>query len=78
MMPVLAFFLPSSVRLLPVYLIGPVGTGAVISGLVALHRMRDRNDVDPSRARTGIALGTAAIVLPLVVLLWVMWELSQA
>ncbi|MEL3946396.1 hypothetical protein [Streptomyces sp. LNU-CPARS28] len=33
--------------------------------------------VNPSRARTGIALGTAAIVLPLALLLWVMWEMSK-
>ncbi len=73
----LPLFLPSSMRLLPMYLLGPVGVGAVVSGLVALRRIRDRDGADPSRARTGIALGTAAVMLPLAVLLWVMWELSQ-
>lgn len=76
-MPALVFFLPSSMRLLPVCLIGPTAIGAVICGLVALRRMRDQEGADPSLARVGIALGTAAIVLPLVVLLWVMWELSK-
>ncbi|GGO54169.1 MULTISPECIES: hypothetical protein [Streptomyces] len=76
-MAFLAFFLPAPVRVLPLCLIGPAGIGAVVTGFVDLRRMRGREGADPYRARTGIALGTAAIVLPLAVLLWLLWAMSQ-
>ncbi|GHC69005.1 hypothetical protein [Streptomyces flavofungini] len=60
-----------------VYLLGPAAIGAVITGLVAQRGMRSREGADPFRARMGVALGTTAVVLPLILLIWVIWALSQ-
>ncbi|EPH41027.1 hypothetical protein STRAU_5905 [Streptomyces aurantiacus JA 4570] len=69
---------PMRVRWFPVYWIVPAGIGAVVSGIVALRRARGQQEADPFRARAGVALGTAAIVLPLAVIVWAMWALSHA
>ncbi|MFE0173326.1 hypothetical protein ACFWZ2_13485 [Streptomyces sp. NPDC059002] len=76
--PLLPVPVPTWVRFLPVYFIVPAGIGAVASGLVALRRMRTQKGADPFRARAGVMLGTVAIVLPLAVILWAIWALSQA
>ncbi|WP_030573665.1 hypothetical protein [Streptomyces aureocirculatus] len=69
---------PEWVRFFPWFCIAPAGIGAVVSGFVVLYRVQGRRDVDAFRARLGITLGTAAIVLPAVALLWLIWALNQA
>ncbi|MGW0737069.1 hypothetical protein [Streptomyces sp. NPDC002851] len=60
------------------YFIMLVGICAVVSGVVALRRIRGREGVDRFRARACVALGTVAVVVPLAVAMWAIWELSQA
>ena len=69
---------PMWVRLLLVYSIVPLGISAVVSGIVALRRMRGREGADPFRARAGVVLGTMAVVIPLVLIVWASWALNQA
>lgn len=69
---------PLWVRFFPWLCIAPAGIGAVVSGLVVLHQVQGRRDVDAFRARMGITLGTVAVVLPAGVLLWAIWALNQA
>lgn len=76
--PLLPVPVPTWARLLPVYLIVPVGIAAIVAGIVALRRMRDREGADPFRARAGVTLGAVAIVLPLAVIVWAIWALNQA
>ncbi|MFF4234022.1 hypothetical protein [Streptomyces sp. NPDC001820] len=76
--PLLPVPVPMWVRFLPVYFFVPVGISAVVSGIVALRRMRGREGADRFRARAGVALGTAAVVIPLAVIVWAIWALSQA
>ncbi|WNI33893.1 hypothetical protein [Streptomyces sp. ITFR-6] len=75
-------FLPPPVpiwfRLLPVYFIVPVGISAVVSGIIALRRMRCREEANRFRARAGVVLGAAAVLIPLTVIVWAIWALSQA
>ncbi|MEU9314158.1 hypothetical protein [Streptomyces sp. NPDC048256] len=78
MCPFLPAWVPNGVRFLPVYFIVPAGIGAVVSGLVALHRARGQKEATPSRARAGVALGTTAVVLSLAVIVWAIWVLNQA
>ena len=76
--PLLPAPVPMWVRLLPVYFIVPVGISAVVSGTVALRGMRGWEGADRFRARAGVALGTAVVVIPLVVIVWGIWALNQA
>ncbi|MFE9538148.1 hypothetical protein [Streptomyces sp. NPDC006691] len=76
--PWLPSSLPPWVRFPPVYFIVPAGIAAVVSGIAALRRMRDREGTDRFRARAGVALGTTAIVIPLAVIVWAIWALGQA
>ncbi|MFD9504938.1 hypothetical protein [Streptomyces sp. NPDC060035] len=76
--PLLPVPVPMWVRLLLVCSIVPVGFSAVVSGTVALRRMRGRQGADRFRARAGITLGTAALVIPLAVIVWAIWALNQA
>lgn len=76
--PLLPAPVPMRVRFLPVYFIVPVGISAVVSGIVALRRMRGWEGVDRFRARAGVALGTVAVVVSLAVIVWASWALSQA
>ncbi|MGW0902929.1 hypothetical protein [Streptomyces sp. NPDC002853] len=69
--------IPTWARLLPLYLLLPVGLSAVVTGTVALRRMRDQAGADRYRARAGVTLGTAAILIPLTVITWAIWALSQ-
>lgn len=75
--PLLAAPFPMSARFLPLYFIVPAGTGAAITSLVVLRRMQGRKEVDPFRERAGVALGTMAIVLPLAVMIWAIWALTD-
>ncbi|WP_229871824.1 hypothetical protein [Streptomyces longisporoflavus] len=76
-MMVCPLLLPAWVRLLPLYFLLPVGVSAVVSGIVALRRMRDHEGADRYRARAGVVLGAAAIVIPLTVITLAIWVLSQ-
>ncbi|MDX2675011.1 hypothetical protein [Streptomyces soliscabiei] len=78
MCPFLPAWVPNWFRFFPVYFIVPAGIGAVVSGLVALHRARRQEEATPSRARVGVALGTTAVVLSLTVIVWAIWALNQA
>ncbi|MEU6681513.1 hypothetical protein [Streptomyces sp. NPDC046925] len=63
---------------LPVYFVVPVGISAVVCGLLALRRMRDQEEADPSRARAGVVLGSAVVVIPLTVVIFFIYALQQA
>ncbi|WP_405965493.1 hypothetical protein OG713_41745 [Streptomyces sp. NBC_00723] len=78
MCPFLPAWVPNGVRFFPVYFIVPAGIGAVVCGLVALHRARGQEEATPSRARAGVALGTTAVVLSLAVIVWAIWAPNQA
>ncbi|THA87123.1 hypothetical protein E6U81_02795 [Streptomyces sp. A0592] len=54
------------VRYLPLYLVLPLGICAVVWGLPDLWRAWGTEDSSPIRARTGVLLGTLAILAPLV------------
>lgn len=73
--------LPGSVsmwlRFTPIYFIFPVGICAVVAGAAALRRMRGQEGANRFRARAGTALGTVAVVVPLAVVVWAIWALSQ-
>ncbi|MGW0909431.1 hypothetical protein [Streptomyces sp. NPDC002853] len=75
--PLLLVPIPTWIRLLPLYLLLPVGLSAIVTGTVALRRMRDHEGADRYRARAGVTLGTAAILIPLTVITWAIWALSQ-
>lgn len=74
-------WLPSAVspwiRFFPVYLIVPVGICAVVSGVGVLRDMRGEERTDSHRARAGIALGSVAIIVPVAVVAWACWVLSD-
>ncbi|SPT51445.1 hypothetical protein K8Z49_24045 [Actinomadura madurae] len=65
------------IRFLPVYLFVPTVISALVSGGVALQRMRGDEDADRRRARAGITLGLVAIALALATVAWAIWTLSQ-
>ncbi|MGN5631024.1 hypothetical protein [Streptomyces sp. AC154] len=69
---------PIWVRFLPVYFVVPVGISAVVSGIITLRRLRGREGADRFRARAGVVLGAAAVLIPLTVIVWGIWELNQA
>lgn len=76
--PLLPVPAPRWVLFLPVYFVVPVGISAAVSGIAALRGMRGQEGADRFRARAGIALGTAAAVIPLAVVMWTIWALSRA
>ncbi|MFF4289530.1 hypothetical protein ACFY0R_30145 [Streptomyces sp. NPDC001633] len=73
--------LPESVsnqfRYLPAYFILPLGIWAVVSGGIALRRMRGNKAAGRNRARAGITLGTVAIVTVTAVIVWTCWTLRH-
>lgn len=69
---------PMWLRLALVFSVVPLGISAVVSGIVALRGMRDREGVDRFRARAGVTLGTLVVVVPLGVIVWGIWALNQA
>jgi hypothetical protein len=75
--PWLPSFVSPWIRFFPVYLFVPTVIGALISGGVALRRMRGDEGADHRRARAGITLGLVAIALALATVAWAIWALSQ-
>ncbi|MFD5057797.1 hypothetical protein [Streptomyces sp. NPDC058394] len=75
--PWLPSVLPNRIRYFPVYLIVPVGICAVVSGVGALRDMRGQEAADRRRARAGILLGSVAIIVPVAVVVWACWVLSN-
>ncbi|GAA3113835.1 hypothetical protein GCM10010449_40050 [Streptomyces rectiviolaceus] len=75
--PLLPVPVPKWILFLPVYFTVPVGISAVISGIGALRRMRGQEEADRFRARAGVALGTAVVMIPLTVIVWTIWAMSQ-
>lgn len=75
--PVLPDVLPPSVRFVPLYFVVPVGICAVLAGVVSLRRLRGDEGADRRRARAGITLGGAAIVVPVAVVAVAVAMLSQ-
>ncbi|MGW6317644.1 hypothetical protein [Streptomyces sp. NPDC055099] len=71
--PLLAIALPMQVRLLLACSIVPLGISAIVSGTLALRRVRGRRGTDLFRARAGITIGTAALLVPRAI-----WALNQA
>ncbi|MEU9116429.1 hypothetical protein AB0D04_32940 [Streptomyces sp. NPDC048483] len=74
--PVL-LFLPPWIRFIPVYLTVPLGICAIVFGVSVLHGMRHDEGADRRRARTGIALGTVALAVPIALLVWLSWALHR-
>ncbi|MEV0495367.1 hypothetical protein AB0I23_38105 [Streptomyces atratus] len=62
-------------RFLPVYFIVPVGVCAIVSGMGDLRAMREEESADRRRARAGIMLGSAAVAVPVAVVIWACWVL---
>ncbi|WP_435221944.1 hypothetical protein [Streptomyces sp. Tue6028] len=75
--PLLPKSVPSQLRYLPVYFILPLGIWAVVSGGIALRRMRGNEGASRIRARAGVTLGTVAIVAAVAVILWACWALRD-
>lgn len=75
--PLLPESVPNPFRYLPVYFILPLGIWAVVSGGIALRRMRGDEEASRVRARAGITLGTVAIVMAVATIVWACWELSR-
>jgi class 3 adenylate cyclase len=77
-LPALPTPVPMWIRLLLLYSVVPLAISAVVSGMVALRRMRGREEADRFRARSGVALGTMVVVILLGVVVWGIWALEQA
>ncbi|MEU7723734.1 hypothetical protein AB0B78_00465 [Streptomyces sp. NPDC040724] len=75
--PLLPESVPNQFRYLPVYFILPLGIWAVVSGGIALRRMRGDEGASRLRARAGIILGTVAIVTVVPTLAWAYWALRH-
>ncbi|WJY36158.1 hypothetical protein QT196_02145 [Streptomyces sp. P9-2B-2] len=73
----LLHFLPPWVRYLPVYLTVPLGICAMVFGFTVLHRMRGDQGANRRRARAGVALGTVALAIPVIVVVWLEWSLQR-
>ncbi|MEU9483050.1 hypothetical protein AB0D83_05180 [Streptomyces decoyicus] len=70
-------FLPPWIRLIPMYLILPLGVCAIVFGGVDLFAMRGTEGADRRLARAGVALGTISLAVPIVLLVWLEWSLSR-
>lgn len=70
-------FLPPWIRLIPVYLTVPLGICAIVFGSAVLYRMRSDEGANRRRARAGVALGTVAIAIPVIVVVWLEWSLQR-
>ncbi|MEU4731992.1 hypothetical protein [Streptomyces sp. NPDC023588] len=75
--PLLPEFVPNLLRYLPVYFILPLGIWAVVSGGIALRRVRGDEGASRIRARAGIALGTVAVVTAVATIVWACWALRH-
>lgn len=70
-------FLPSLIRFFSVYLGVPLGICAIVFGVSVLWGMRGDEGADRRRARAGVALGTVALAVPIVLLVWLSWALDR-
>ncbi|MEU9109112.1 hypothetical protein AB0D54_33260 [Streptomyces xanthophaeus] len=75
--PLLPEFVPNLLRYVPVYCILPLGIWAVVSGGIALRRVRGVEGASRVRARAGIVLGTMAVVTAVAIIVWACWALSR-
>ncbi|MFD7786179.1 hypothetical protein ACFV4Q_24290 [Streptomyces nojiriensis] len=75
--PLLPEFVPNLLRYLPVYFVLPLGIWAVVSGGIALRRVRGDEGASRIRARAGIALGTVAVMTAVATMVWACWALRQ-
>ncbi|WP_234321671.1 hypothetical protein [Streptomyces xanthophaeus] len=75
--PLLPEFVPNLLRYVPLYFILPLGIWAVISGGIALRRVRGVEGASRIRARAGIVLGTLAVVTAVAAIVWACWALSH-
>ncbi|WP_392674596.1 hypothetical protein [Streptomyces sp. LN785] len=75
--PLLPAAIAPWIRYFPVYLVVPLGICAVVSGVGALRDMREQEEPDRRRALAGIVLGSVAVTVPVAVLAWSWWALSN-
>ncbi|WP_327739899.1 hypothetical protein OG749_44640 [Streptomyces nojiriensis] len=75
--PLLPEFVPNLLRYLPVYFVLPLGIWAVVSGGIALRRVRGDEGASRIRARAGIALGTVAVMTAVATMVWACWALRH-
>ncbi|MFI1103991.1 hypothetical protein [Streptomyces melanogenes] len=75
--PWLPHAIPSQLRHFPLYLTVPLGIAAIVYGTGDLHHLRGEEGVDRRRARAGVALGMAAVAVPLVFIVWAWVSLSE-
>ncbi|MFA7764365.1 hypothetical protein [Streptomyces sp. NRRL S-448] len=75
--PLLPEFVPNLLRYLPVYFILPLGIWAVVSGGIALRRVRGDEGASRIRARAGIVLGTVAVATAVAAIVWACWALRH-
>ncbi len=68
-------FLPPWIRYIPVYLTVPLGICAIVFGFTGLYRMRGDEGANRRRARAGVALGTVALAVPVILVVWLSWAL---
>ncbi|MGW3009499.1 hypothetical protein ACWC9R_11765 [Streptomyces sp. NPDC001219] len=68
-------FLPPWLRYIPVYLTVPLGICAIVFGCTVLYRMRGDEGANRRRARAGVALGTVALAVPVILVVWLSWAL---
>ncbi|QJT06582.1 hypothetical protein G9272_01910 [Streptomyces asoensis] len=73
--PVLPESVPNQLRYFPVYFVLPLGVWAVVSGAIALRRMRGDEGACRNRAGAGVTLGTVAIVTAVVTIVRAVWAL---
>ncbi|MGW3176739.1 hypothetical protein [Streptomyces sp. NPDC001153] len=75
--PLLPASVPNQLRFPPLLFVLPLGIWAVVSGGIALRRMRGDEGASRIRARAGITLGTMAIVTAVAVIVWACWALRH-
>ncbi|MFF1445060.1 hypothetical protein [Streptomyces sp. NPDC058295] len=74
--PLLPESVPNQFRYFPVYFILPLGIWAVVSGGIALRRMRGDEGASRIRARAGITLGAVAVATAVTIIAWACWALN--
>ncbi|MEU5421694.1 hypothetical protein ACH4UT_32535 [Streptomyces sp. NPDC020799] len=76
--PLLPDAVPNQFRYLPICVTLPLGLWAVLSGSIALRRMRGDQAAGRHRARAGITLGTVAVVTAAAAIVFACWTLRHA
>ncbi|WP_329403708.1 hypothetical protein [Streptomyces melanogenes] len=75
--PWLPHAIPPQIRHFPLYLIVPLGIAAIVYGIGDLRHLRGEEGVVRGRARAGVALGLAAVAVPLAFIVWAWVSLSE-